>query len=128
MESRGECRVRELRIAPKKKTVHKGSSKADGYTECLSKLVSHPRVSRAFSRAESAIRPAHFPRRPLLAFGRAITGDQGEDVQVGGSVATSITVDIWSGKCIKDSFIAAMIHYVGDGQGGSKVQENTASG
>ncbi|KHN73611.1 hypothetical protein Tcan_06218 [Toxocara canis] len=35
--------------------------------------------------------------------------------EVEGSVGASITVDIWSGKCIKDSFIAATIHYVGDG-------------
>ncbi|VDM47666.1 unnamed protein product [Toxocara canis] len=32
-----------------KKTVHNGSLKADGPTECLSKLVSHPRVSRSAS-------------------------------------------------------------------------------
>ncbi|KHN83540.1 hypothetical protein Tcan_10652 [Toxocara canis] len=31
---------------------------------------------------------------------------------VGGA---SVTVDIWSGKCIKDSFIAATIPYVGEG-------------
>ncbi|KHN79435.1 hypothetical protein Tcan_08236 [Toxocara canis] len=31
------------------------------------------------------------------------------------SVGASVTVDIWSGKCIKDSFIAATIPYVGDG-------------
>ncbi|VDM33826.1 unnamed protein product, partial [Toxocara canis] len=31
------------------------------------------------------------------------------------SVGASVTVEIWSRKCIKDSFIAATIHYVGDG-------------
>ncbi|KHN74250.1 hypothetical protein Tcan_08310 [Toxocara canis] len=35
--------------------------------------------------------------------------------EVEGSVGASVTVDIWSGKCIKDSFIAATIHCVGDG-------------
>ncbi|VDM39697.1 unnamed protein product [Toxocara canis] len=35
--------------------------------------------------------------------------------KVGGSVGASVNVDIWSAKCIKDSFIAATIHYVGDG-------------
>ncbi|KHN75434.1 hypothetical protein Tcan_13897 [Toxocara canis] len=32
-----------------------------------------------------------------------------------GSVGASVAVDILSGKCISDSFIAASIHYVGDG-------------
>ncbi|KHN83947.1 hypothetical protein Tcan_15561 [Toxocara canis] len=62
-----------------KKTVREGSAKPDGPAECLSKRVSHPTVLRVCSRAESPVRPAHFPRRPLLAFGRAITSDQGED-------------------------------------------------
>ncbi|KHN80255.1 hypothetical protein Tcan_12279 [Toxocara canis] len=31
--------------------------------------------------------------------------------EVEGSVGASVTFDIWSGKCIKDSFIAATIHY-----------------
>ncbi|KHN82075.1 hypothetical protein Tcan_14839 [Toxocara canis] len=35
--------------------------------------------------------------------------------EVGGSVGALVTVDIWSGRYIKDSFIAATIHYVGDG-------------
>ncbi|KHN84008.1 hypothetical protein Tcan_09101 [Toxocara canis] len=32
-----------------------------------------------------------------------------------GSVGALVTFDIFSGKCIRDSFIAASIHYVGDG-------------
>ncbi|VDM47505.1 unnamed protein product [Toxocara canis] len=55
-----------------------GSAKPDGPAECISKRVSHPAVLRVCSRAESSVRPAHFPRRPLLAFGRAIASDQGE--------------------------------------------------
>ncbi|KHN71215.1 hypothetical protein Tcan_08062, partial [Toxocara canis] len=35
--------------------------------------------------------------------------------EVEGSVGASVTVDSWSGKCIRDSFIAAKIYYVGDG-------------
>ncbi|KHN74268.1 hypothetical protein Tcan_03738 [Toxocara canis] len=35
--------------------------------------------------------------------------------EVEGFVGASVTVNICSGKCIKDSFIAATIHYVGDG-------------
>ncbi|VDM38605.1 unnamed protein product [Toxocara canis] len=35
--------------------------------------------------------------------------------EVEGSVGASVTFDIWSGKCIKDSLIAATIHYVRDG-------------
>ncbi|VDM42985.1 unnamed protein product [Toxocara canis] len=46
--------VSERGIAPKK-TVHSGPPKAGGLTKCLSKLVSHPRVSRVYSRAESAV-------------------------------------------------------------------------
>ncbi|KHN87035.1 hypothetical protein Tcan_11214 [Toxocara canis] len=35
--------------------------------------------------------------------------------EVGGSAGASVTVDIWSGRCIKDPFIAAPIHYIGGG-------------
>lgn len=30
-------------------------------------------------------------------------------------LGASVTVDIWSGRCIKDSLIAATTHYVADG-------------
>ncbi|KHN70781.1 hypothetical protein Tcan_18913 [Toxocara canis] len=35
--------------------------------------------------------------------------------EVEGSVGASVIVGIWSGKCIKDSFIAAEIYHAGDG-------------
>ncbi|VDM40467.1 unnamed protein product [Toxocara canis] len=44
------------------------------------------------------VRLAHFPRRPLLAFGRGHCNDQGRILrEVGGSAGASVTVAIWSG-------------------------------
>lgn len=59
-----------------KKEWLKGSSKATGSIEHVSKRIHQSRASRVSSRIVSAIRCPKLPLRPLLSFGETIEGDQ----------------------------------------------------
>ncbi|KHN88106.1 hypothetical protein Tcan_08637 [Toxocara canis] len=55
-----------------------------------------------------------FSRKPFFSFRRATERDRGDYGRCESVGWESFTVDIFSGRCISDSFIAATIHYVGD--------------
>ncbi|VDM49820.1 unnamed protein product [Toxocara canis] len=71
-------------------------------------------LTHEFREYTAVLNPQFVPRRLLLASGRAIIKEKIVR-ELEGSVGASVTVDIWSGKCIKDSLIAATIHYIGEG-------------